>query len=402
MSLFPKSLPARLVLCILAGILCSYCFETNLIRFFFTLSLFIKEILFFALPLVVFSYLATSLLNFNKGAAPILVFGIFLCATLSNFTSTMISYGAGRLVLPNILSANPFFAEKGAQSLSPLWDLHIPCLVPADKAMLAGLVVGLFFNYFTFHRVPELLLKLRSGVTVGLQNVFIPFLLPFYIFGYVLKMHFEGVFADLITNYVQVVALTALLILLHGGFLYWFGSRFSVARMLSNLKNMLPAGITGFSTMSSAITMPLTLEATEKNLPDPAFAHLAIPSTVNIHLLGDSLGVPLLGFAVLLFWGKPFPEFLPYLGFVMFFCLAKFSTAAVPGGGIFVLLPVLKEYLHLDDNMIAFAQVLYLLQDPLFTCANVMGNGAFAVILHRIASGLRLVPREKGVAQESP
>ena len=143
--------------------------------------------------------------------------------------------------------------------------------------------------------------------------------------------------------------------------------------------------------MSSALAMPVTISATEKNLSTPTFAHLAIPSTVNVHLLGDSLGVPILGFAVLLFWGQPFPDFISYLGFVFFFCLAKFSTAAVPGGGIFVLLPVLKEYLGLNDQMIAFAQVLYLLQDPLLTSANVMGNGAFALILHRVAVACKLV-----------
>ena len=209
---FFKSLPVRLLFCILAAILCSYSFEIYHIQFFYTVSLVVKELLFFFLPLIVFSYIVASLLTLNRGVAPFLIFGIFFLATLSNFASTMVSYGVGRLFLPSILSAHKEIIESGTECLDPLWAFSLPTFVPADKAMLVGLGVGLFFNFFFQERICRFFLTLREGVTLSLQKIFIPFLLPFYVFGYVLKMHFEGIFTNLLTNYVQVIVLTCVLI----------------------------------------------------------------------------------------------------------------------------------------------------------------------------------------------
>jgi Na+/H+-dicarboxylate symporter len=147
---------------------------------------------------------------------------------------------------------------------------------------------------------------------------------------------------------------------------------------------MIPAGITGFSTMSSAATMPVTLEATEKNTGDEQFADLVIPTTVNIHLIGDALAIPIMALAVLSLSGLPLPSIENYLLFTFYFCLAKFSVAGIPGGGIFVMLPIMQKYLGLTPEMSTLMTTIYIVQDPIFTGANVMGNGAFALIVRKI------------------
>lgn len=398
-----KSLPVRLLFCVMAAVLCSFFCDVAFVKFFYTLSHGIKELLFASLPLIVFSYIAASLLALNKGAAPLLILGICGMVTISNFFSVFVSYGIGNLFLPFILSPQNLGLGEVGSAIVPLWDFHIPSYVTSSHAMIAAIVVGVLSNFFFKETVfgwglALWLLALRNGVTTVLQKIFIPFLLPFYIFGFVLKMNAEGLFEELILHYSKVLILFCVALVAYIFFLYLLGAGGRLQKALSSMKNMLPAGITGFSTLSSAVAMPVTLGATEKNVGDRAFAQLAIPSTVNIHMIGDAIGIPLLGFTVLLFWGQPLPSLESYLIFAAFFCFFKFSAVAVPGGGMFVLLPVLKEHMNLDDNMIALVQMLYLLQDPIFTCANVMGNGAFAMILQRLGISCKLLKKPVAVA----
>ena len=70
---------------------------------------------------------------------------------------------------------------------------------------------------------------------------------------------------------------------------------------------------------------------------------------------------------------------MQYLVFAFYFVLAKFSVAAVPGGGILVMLPILESCLGFDAQMLSLITALYILFDPVITCANVLGNGGFAL-----------------------
>lgn len=69
--------------------------------------------------------------------------------------------------------------------------------------------------------------------------------------------------------------------------------------------------------------------------------------------------------------------------FTFYFVLAKFSVAAIPGGGIIVMLPILEGYLGFNGEMMSLITALYILFDPVITCANVFGNGAFAKMIDR-------------------
>jgi len=151
-----------------------------------------------------------------------------------------------------------------------------------------------------------------------------------------------------------------------------------------SVKNMLPAAIAGFSTMSSAAAMPLTIIGAEKNCENKDLARSVIPATVNIHLIGDCFAIPIFAYAVLKNFGFAQPSEIGYLYFAVYFVLAKFSVAAIPSGGILVMLPILKDHLSFTPEMLSLITALYILFDPVITCANVLGNGAFAMILDKL------------------
>lgn len=75
---------------------------------------------------------------------------------------------------------------------------------------------------------------------------------------------------------------------------------------------------------------------------------------------------------------------LEYIIFSFYFVLAKFSVAAIPGGGIIVMLPILESHLCFQPEMMLMITTLYILFDPIITMINVLGNGAFAILINKI------------------
>ncbi len=102
--------------------------------------------------------------------------------------------------------------------------------------------------------------------------------------------------------------------------------------------------------------------------------------------MGDGLAIPILAYAVLKNFGMPEPTTAAFMIFAFYFVAAKFSAAGIPGGGIIVMLPVLETYLGFTSDMQSLVLAIYLLYDPIATCANVMGNGSFAIFIDRCVS----------------
>ncbi len=377
-----KHLPVQLVICLALAILVGPSLNDGVIQFLYTASCVIKDILITVLPIIIFAYIFDALIGLDK-KAPLLLMTILVMVFLSNFLGVMVSGGVASIFLPLL---TPFKGDvKLAQEVvvQPFFELNLPQFISPDMAMFAGITTGLIASFFKIEAAKPLGKRLHKAVTWFLHKTFIP-MLPIYVTGFVLKLQYEGSLATLIQNYFQVFILAISLIILYIGFLYYMGSDFRLKQFLNHLQNMLPAGLTGFSTMSSAATMPVTLEAAEKNLKDPRFADLIIPTTVNIHLLGDVLAIPMTGLALLWFKTGSLPDLNTYLFFAMMFAIAKFSCAAVPGGGVIIILPILQKYLGLDQELITLLTTIYILQDSIFTASNVMGNGAFAVIVERV------------------
>ena len=381
-----KSLPVQLVLCLILALIGGNYFNIEVIRWAFTISCFLKEILMAILPVVIFSYLFAALLSFEK-RAPVLIASILVMVIISNGLAVLTSYAVGITVLPYIISAHSVGLSGSLDIITPVFDIYFPTFITPDKAMLSGILLGIFFSFVKVQGVGKFALNLRDKVTLALHKCFVP-LIPVYVFGFVIKLHHEGSLSLLLKNYGQVFALGCALIVVYISLLYLIASQFRYRVFLGYIKEMLPAGVTGFSTMSSAATIPLTLDATEVNLGNREYADLVVPTTVNIHMLGDDLVIPFIALAILLMTGHPLPDLSTYLIFTGYFCMTKFSAAAVPGGGMIVILPVVQNYLGLSAEMATLLATIYILQDSIFTASNVMGNGAFAIISQKVCRAI--------------
>lgn len=383
-----KSLPMQLLFCVTVGFVLAPHLDIFFIQLFYTLSIGFIDVLMTILPVIIFIYIFCSMVGLDR-RSPLFVGLILGSVTLSNLLALFTAYGVGLMVLPMISIPNVADILQNTQGkVDPLWAFRLPKFLSTDKAMFAGFLVGIMASFLPTKSVlKEKLIhhaiKARDGVTMGLQKTFIP-LLPLYIAGFCLKLSYEKSILFLLEYYAPVFLLSLGVVFTYVGLLYAVASGFNGKRMVQLIRNMIPAGLTAFSTMSSAATLPVTLKSTVKNIHSQEHTNLVVPATANIHMLGDDITIVLMAMALLIMDGQSMPGLVTFIFFAGAFSFAKLSCVGIPGASVLVILPVLEEFLGFNATMISIVTTIYVLQDSFGTCSNVMGNGAFAVLLDKL------------------
>lgn len=344
----------------------------------YALSLTIKSLIIFLLPIIIFSLLFKVAVQLAHQATKV-IFLILTAVCCSNFISTLLSRAIGGIVYQFDLSV---MAPQNMAELAPLWSLQLPKLIGNDKAMLLAVIVGCLMGYCK----PALANPMADALGRTVDKVLSLFttIVPLFIVGFVVKLSHDGALSMIFHDYSIIFMVIFFSLIAYISLLYFLANNLNFSKWTRSLKNMLPAGIAGLSTMSSAAAMPFTILGTQRNSKNKALARSVIPATVNIHLIGDCFAIPILAFAILKSFGLAEPSFTDYLIFAFYFVIAKFSVAAVPGGGILVMLPILEAYMGFNAPMLSLITALYILFDPIITCANVLGNGGFALLIDKL------------------
>jgi len=267
--------------------------------------------------------------------------------------------------------------------LEPLWEINIPRLISNEPAMVAGMVAGAVFALYPNKFAEKYAKKLNQLSMFVLRRLFIP-ILPIFILGFVFKLEHEKLLGTILSKYLNVFLIIVSSQILYTCFMYFMASNFSPKRMFQYITNILPATITGMSTISSAATMPVTIMCTEKNLNNLSMARTIIPATANIHTLGSAFGITILALGTMSAFGLPLPKLEVFGIFALYYAIAKFAVCGIPGGVVIVVAPLLETYLGFSSEMIGLITALYILFDPFGTATNVTCNGAFAIIFNRV------------------
>lgn len=375
-----RYLPAKIILVLIVVLSFGQFIPLEIKSFLYALSLSIKGLLLLALPIIVFSCVFFCMLSLRNRAI-LFVISLILAICCSNFISANIAYMIGNFIIIKIQPQHAI--SNNALELLPYWDWQLTSVIANEHALLAGFVLGVIFTKCKIPAINRFSSKLHFAVLWGLKQLFIP-ILPLFILGFVLKMQHEGILSSVVQEYAGVAIIILASYICYLWLLYLIIADFNIKTSLVYLKNMLPAALTGFSSMSSLAAMPVALQGIAKNSDHPEMAQTVLPASVNIHLVGDSIGIPILALAILTTFNFPLPSFEVYLSFAVFFVLAKFAVAAVPGGGILVMIPILEKYLGFDAQMTALITSLYIMLDSMITATNIFGNGAFSVLFTKL------------------
>lgn len=385
-SIFPKIMTGLkqrsiqvLIVLTLYAFLSSY-LSLGINQFFYTISLFIKDILLWIMPLTVGLFIAHTVQAFER-RAPVFVMVLLTFEALSNFSSVWYAFFSAHSVADYLPALQSTSIENDFKAL---WRIPIarPSWWSADKGALIGLILGgiAAFSKGTF--LKHLIGQGKGGVEWLLTRVFSR-LIPLFVLGFVAQMYQTKLLSHVFNHYAIIVMWLALFLVIYLLLLFALGAGFSLSRMIANMKSLLPAGGIALTSACSLSTMPWTIDGAGKTLHNPALAKALIPATTNIQQIGDCIANAFLCFLIYKnFYGSA-PDLMTWASFSIVFMLARFATAAVQGGAIFIMLPIYETYLDFNGEMIALILALNVVLDPLITSANVLANGALCRTFER-------------------
>ena len=379
-----SNLPLQLVLMILVVFLAGDYIPLSLKEFCYTISVLIKDLLVLALPYIIFAYLFSTLLALQNGAilfVVTLVAGVvfmnFLGLNIAYFMSGIITQASGLQAVSLDMS----------REVALMWQLPVPGMIKSilrnEYGLALGVISGVGLGALHIDGLPQISDRLKAGASFILNKMFIP-VVPLFILGFLMKMEHEGTLQCVLKQYGPVYLMILGVQLTYTLFLFGIGSGFNPKTWGGYLRNMLPPAITGISTMSSAAALPFSLKAAEQNTQNPLIARSVIPATVNMNLMGDSIGVPLKIIATMVTFGLGMPEYSIFLKFAGLYVMYMFTVAAIPGATIIVMAPFIQQVFGFNNEMLGLVTALYILYDAFGTTMNVMGNGAFAVLYNRV------------------
>ncbi|MBS0288206.1 MAG: cation:dicarboxylase symporter family transporter [Proteobacteria bacterium] len=347
----------------------------------YTISLFIKDLLLWMMPLTVGFFISNTILGFKR-KAPVFILALVLFEVVSNMASVWYAYASANAVTEQLPT---FSIAKLSTQFEALWRL--PFNKPNWWSAQNGVLFGILFGLVVALTQQPFLIKLtdfgKDKMEWLLTKVFAR-LIPLFVLGFAAQIYATDLLTHVFTYYSYIVMWLLLFLAVYLIFLFTLGAGFSFSRLLNNIKALLPAGGIALTSSCSLSTMPWTIEGAAKTLQNPSLAKAIIPATTNIQQVGDCIANAFLCFLIYRHFYGANPDLATWATFSCFFVLARFATAAVLGGAIFIMLPIYETYLNFTGEMIAIILALNVVLDPIITSTNVVANGALCRVFEKV------------------
>lgn len=374
-----KSLPVRLLLGVVIGILAGLVANEGLMHVVVTLNYIMGQVISFCVPLIIIGFIAPSITKLGKNASRMLGIALVLAYT-SSLGAALFSMAAGYALIPG-MSINP--AVEGLKELPEVvFQLSIPPVMGVMSALVFSVMIGLAATWTKAVTVTKLLDEFQKIVLDVVKKIIIP-ILPIYIAFTFCSLAYEGSITKQFPVFVKVIIIVMAGHYLWMTLLYCLGGAYSGKNPVNVVKNYGPAYITAVGTMSSAATLAVALECARKSEPTlrDDMVDFGIPLFANIHLCGSVLTEVFFVMTV----SKVLYGTLPELSTMILFCvlLGVFAVGApgVPGGTVMASLGLITGVLGFDATGTALMLTIFALQDSFGTACNVTGDGALTMLL---------------------
>ena len=373
-----KSLPARLLLAIILGILAGLVLPVQAMVVVVTLKYIMGQLITFCVPLIILGFIAPSITRLGNNATRMLIVAVILAYT-SSILAAFMSCAAGFGIIPHLnIVSDP---ESLRELPEVAFQLDIPQIMPVMSALVLSTLLGLAAVWTKARTITQVLEEFQVIVLEIVKKVIIP-VLPFFIGVTFCSLSWEG----MITKQLPVF-LVVILIVLAGHYiwlavLYGSASLYSRRSGLEVLSHYGPAYLTAVGTMSSAATLAVALECAHKskNLRRD-LVDFGIPLFANIHLCGSVLTEVFFVMTV----SKVLYGQIPSPGHMILFCLLlgifAIGAPGVPGGTVMASLGLITGILGFNADGTALMLAVFALQDSFGTACNVTGDGALTLML---------------------
>lgn len=374
-----KSLPFRLLVGIVFGVLIGMVATEEMMVVFVTLRYILGQLITFCVPLIVIGFIAPSITRLGGSASKMLGIAILL-AYVSSIGAAFMSMAAGYMIIPNLSITSE--AEGLKELPGVFFELSIPQIMPVMSALVLSILIGLAAAWTKAGTFTDILEEFQLIVLDIVTKVVIP-ILPFYIAFTFCGMGYEGSITKQLPVFLKVIIIVLIGHYIWMALLYFIAGVYSGKNPMDIVRHYGPAYITAIGTMSSAATLAVALKCAKKAEPPlrDDMVNFGIPLFANIHLCGSVLTEVFFVMTVsLILYGT-----LPSLPNMILFCLllGVFAIGApgVPGGTVMASLGLITGVLGFDDAGTALMLAIFALQDSFGTACNVTGDGALTLIL---------------------
>jgi Na+/H+-dicarboxylate symporter len=372
----------KLVAGIVAGILLGLLAPAWMTRILLTFRDLFGQLLFFTIPLLILFYITSGIAGLPRNSGRLL--GRTLgTAYLSTILAGTLAFLAAAALVPWLAPAGVATGAGAGTVLTGFFVLEIPPVLGIMSALALAFIFGLGIAATGSARLKAVSDEGRDVIERLLVTVIIP-LLPFYI---------AGVFADLAaagTVFQTLRTFGAVLLLAVTLHWSWILVLFLIAGLNAGrspfrlIRNMLPAYFTALGTMSSAATIPVTLQAVRSNGVKEEVSSFTVPLCATTHLSGSTITIVACAVAVMVLHDAlAVPTLLTMLPFILMLGIVMVAAPGVPGGAVMAAVGLLGSMLGFGETAVALMIALYMAQDSFGTACNVTGDGAIAVLIDR-------------------
>lgn len=340
------------------------------------------QLLFFTIPLLILFFITSGIAALPQRSGRLLsrTLGI---AYLSTILAGTLAFLVAAVVVPMLAPAGEAAGTGVVANLTPYIEMNIPPVFGIMTALALAFIFGLGIAATQAQQLKQLSDQGRDIIQLLLLKVIIP-LLPFYIAGVFAQLAAAGTVFQTLQTFGVVLILA---ILLHW---LWIIVLYSIAGVKAGksplllIKNMLPAYFTALGTMSSAATIPVSLQATKANGVKPNIADFTVPLCATTHLAGSTITIVSCAVAVMVMQnGLEIPSLLTMLPFILTLGVVMLAAPGVPGGAVMSAVGLLGSMLGFGEAAVAMMIALYMAQDSFGTACNVTGDGAIAVLVDK-------------------
>ncbi len=374
-----NSLPFRLLLGVVVGIMIGQVANVAVMNVVVTFKYVLGQLINFCVPLIIIGFIAPSITKLGNNASRILGVAVGI-AYVSSIAAALGSMVAGYGIIPHLSIVSEV---EGLRKLPEVvFQLDIPQIMSVMSALVFSVLIGLAATWTKAYTITNVLNEFQNVVLEVVKRVVIP-LLPIFIALTFCGLSYEGTITKQLPVFIQVVVIVIVGHFIWLLVLYAIGGIYSGSNPINVIKNYGPAYITAVGTMSSAATLAVALRCAKKSEPTlrDDMVDFGIPLFANIHLCGSVLTEVFFVMTV----SKILYGSIPSMGTMILFCLllGVFAIGApgVPGGTVMASLGLITGVLGFDETGTALMLTIFALQDSFGTACNVTGDGALTMIL---------------------
>ena len=378
MKKITSSLPFRLLLGILVGVLLGQVFTESLMKIVVTLQYIMGQLITFCVPLIVIGFIAPSITKLGRNASRLLGVAIVI-AYASSICAAFMSTAAGYALIPSLSIESDVAGLRELPGV--VFELNIPQIMSVMSALVFSVLVGLAATWTKSDLTCNLLGEFQNIVLDIVSKIIIP-VLPFYIAATFCNLSYEGMITHQLPAFLQII-----LIVMAGHYiwlavLYLLAGAYSGKNPWEVLKHYGPAYLTAVGTMSSAATMAVALDGARKSkVLRKDMVSFGIPLFANIHLCGSVLTEVFFCMTVSKILYGTLPSFPTMILFCLLLGVFAIGAPGVPGGTVMASLGLITGVLGFDNAGTALMLAIFALQDSFGTACNVTGDGALTLML---------------------